>query len=333
MINNNISIARKIAMNFRAMCSALTLVCLTSGTQTAAIPKNIGVVHCADWQTTPIVRQGLVLLYPKSGAKIQIPISEHFAGVCPAWSPQHNRIAYAFIDYTPASSWTDPYRPDTPPRPGENEGIFVISSNGSNERHLTNDFDDSPCWSPDGNRIAFTRFRQRLFPQIDIYDLTTGKTSQFTSSSELCLHPSWSPNGKLIAYTSITAHHWTIMIQDIATDQVTKIKSLPVGYCDFARWSPDGKKLIFVFSHSADWYPQDTLFTTYSDGTSLTRLTLRRVVHAPAAWSPDMKRIAYVAWTRPGSVALYICDPNGHRVRRLSPPPGVYYNRDEWPDW
>jgi Tol biopolymer transport system component len=284
------------------------------------------------WQTCPIIRQGLVLLYPGSGAKVQISTSEHFAGVCPAWSPQHNKIAYAFIDYTPASDWSDPYKPNNSPRSGENDGIYIINRSGSHEIHLTNDFDDTPSWSPDGKKIAFTRFRQRLFPEIDIYDFRTGKVSQFSKSSQLCLHPSWSPDGKMIAYTVITSDHWTIYLQDFQTNQATKLKSLPVGYTDFPRWSPHGKKLIFVYSLKADWY-HDALYTINSDGSSLHQLSVRKVTHAPTAWSPDGKRIAYVAWTKPGCVALYLCDPSGNYVSRLSPPPGVYYDRDEWPDW
>jgi dipeptidyl aminopeptidase/acylaminoacyl peptidase len=307
----------------------ISLVVLASGARALSAASN-----CNSWESCPIVREALVLIYPKSGVKAQLPIPEYFAGMCPAWSPGHTQIAFVCMDQnTPARSWSDPYRAKIAPKPDSYQGLYIINADGTGERHLTNDFDSTPSWSPDGTKIAFTRYRHWLFPEIAIYDLGTGKVRPLTNSADLCLHPAWSPNGKAIAFTEIMPHSWEIELQDVKTGKVWMPTNLPVGYCDFARWSPDGKKMLFVYSRSEYWFPRNLLYMTSSDWKHLRRLPLRRVTHAPAAWSPDMKRIAYVAWTKPGCVALYLYDTSGGDVKRLSPPPGVYYDRDEWPGW
>lgn len=64
----------------------------------------------------------------------------------PTWSPDGRRIAYSRHYTTPSGR-----------RLGRE--VFVMSSNGSEKRDLTNNpvFDDFPTWSPDGTRILFTR--------------------------------------------------------------------------------------------------------------------------------------------------------------------------------
>jgi Tol biopolymer transport system component len=285
------------------------------------------------WRTVPIIWDGLIATYIPSRANTRIPTSDFWGASCPAWSPNYDKIAYSFLRYDPADGWKDSNVAGVYVPPDSQQGLYVTNIDGSGEKHLTNYYDDTPSWSPNGLEIAFTHFRRQFYPQIDIYNFKTGDIRRFSNPSLLCLHPSWSPDGKTIAYSTISdSGHWIITLQNIVTNRITRLSALPLGYSDFPRWSPNSKQLLFSYSKYQDW-SNATLFTIHSDGTKVHRLPLHDVLDFPAAWSPDGKRIVYAVLWRHEHAAVDVCDPDGQNVWRFGQLPNIYYSFEYWPTW
>ena len=106
-------------------------------------------------------------------------------GSSPSWSPDGRHIAFV-------SSRDDGF--------GD---IYVMESDGSNQRRLTNHsgFDLSPTWSPDGRHIAFASLRD---DNVAIYVMELDGTNQrrLTNDPADDLSPTWSPDGRHIAFAS-----------------------------------------------------------------------------------------------------------------------------------
>jgi dipeptidyl aminopeptidase/acylaminoacyl peptidase len=140
----------------------------------------------------------------------------------PRWSPDGTRIAFASRLADPAYEEEDDKK--RAPRRFtrlwfklDNEGwigdrrqhIFTVASDGSSEPvQLTKgEFEhDSPAWSPDGTRIAFSSMRHDdwdIRPASDIFavDAGGGEPELLTSTDGSAGAPTWTPDGQAIVYT------------------------------------------------------------------------------------------------------------------------------------
>jgi Tol biopolymer transport system component len=173
----------------------------------------------------------------------------------PFWSPDGSKIAYFAL----SDSW---YR-----------HIWVMNSDGSGKTQLTfgNVVDESGSFSPDGTKIAFSRYGLRDIDGSDLMMMNADGTSiqQLTSTGLCRLTPKWSHNGQKLAFYYGGAGTNTNEIHIMNTDGTNEVTVVSSTYPYMEpSWSPDDAKLVYPQSDGI-WlvstsppYEKTHLFTT-----------------------------------------------------------------------
>lgn len=224
----------------------------------------------------------------------------------PAWSPDCRHITYR----EQAALWTA--RPDG----SSKRRVLRPPSGGATV--------DTPVWSPDGTKIAYSLPDYSMRPGIShIFVVNadgTGNT-RLTSGDVFDESPSWSPDGSRIVFSRETGREVlesggilggvrSLMTMD--ADDGRNRTTVAEGRYYSPRWSPDGTRIAYVKS--------DQLGVINVDGTNPRIFTGGAHVEG-LAWSPDGSRIAYVSgdWRESD---IRIVEVDGFRSFRLTDEPG-----------
>ena len=145
----------------------------------------------------------------------------------PSWSPDGKKIAYASCRNGVQNIWVVEI--------SISEGKPVPGSKLTNL--TTGDFiDETPSWSPDGERIVFSSNRNGK-PGLFIVELSGKKIIDLEQEGT---HPQWSPQNSEIAFVDMN----NIWIKEL--DGKKKRRYLTAsGYNEFPCWTGDDKKIIF----------------------------------------------------------------------------------------
>jgi Tol biopolymer transport system component len=111
--------------------------------------------------------------------------------------------------------------------------------------------DDSPQYSPDGRRIAFSS--SRSWPP-EIWTCARDGTG-CAPLTHLGVHsgtPRWSPDGRRIAFDSRPAGQSDIYLVEVESGQTTKVTSSPADDV-VPSWSRDGRLLYFASNRGGAW--------------------------------------------------------------------------------
>ena len=210
--------------------------------------------------------------------------------------------------------------------------IWIVNADASGHRRLA--AGNSPRWSPDGTRLAYT-----ADGQIHLRWMDTGETATLTQLTESPSGLRWSPDGRLIAFNmlvpsappSLAAAPKPPAGADWAAPPIMedrfKSRQDGAGYLDFgfnhifvvsvdggtpvqvtsgdfqhssaAAWTPDGNHLVFSSNRNAAWehdYRNSELYAASILIGEIGPLTERPGPdHSPAV-SPDGRRIAFVGY-------------------------------------
>ncbi len=101
----------------------------------------------------------------------------------------------------------------------------------------------------------------------------------------------------------------------------TNLRRVVRGYG--ARWSPDGKELVFAApteGSDGDLFGDGDLFVMNADGTERRLVLATPEAKQAAAWSPDGKQILFTGFDRSGGADVFVMDADGTHVRRLTEP-------------
>ncbi len=166
-----------------------------------------------------------------------------------------------------------------------NGDIYVVNADGTGKtrltRHPAEEFD--PAWSPDGTKIAFSRFTGRRF-QVFVMDADGSDATQLTSGDGGASDAAWSPDGTRIAFTRCRGTCDIYVINADGTGEMRLTHGEQPGE-QSPTWSPDGRRIAFVDING--------LFVMDAEGGAWQRLTDGPADDANPAWSPIAPVIAF----------------------------------------
>ncbi len=167
--------------------------------------------------------------------------------------------------------------------------------------------DNSPSWSPDGSRVAFSR-------NGDIYVASSSGEilKRLTKSPSIDISPTWSPDSRKIAFVSDRAGAPNIYV--ISSEGGRAIRITSEGYNTDPVWSPDPlvNRIAFVKVKKSE----ADIYAVGPDGRGQQRLTSSGRNEHPS-WSPDGHYITFSS-KRLGKRQIYIMYLNGENKLPLS---------------
>ena len=189
--------------------------------------------------------------------------------------------------------------------------IFLMNSDGTNVRQLTppppiDGWDSHPSFSPDGKSVVFARYERdedEHKDSINVIDIASGQVKQITNLKVQL--PFFSPDGKEILCVSIegaAAGGGNFYIMDVNGNRVREllkpaVQNVGVAVSrEKARWSPDGKHIVYTESHFG------------------------------------RKWVGNVLHQIPKGFYYIICDRNGQLVKRLKIPNNLRAQGIDWMD-
>ena len=239
-----------------------------------------------------------------------------------SWSPDGSEVVYR----------------DSTRGINDNDEIFVVRSDGTGRRNLTNDpaNDWGPDWSPDGSTIAFNS--DRAGGVMGGYLMhPDGSDVRRIDVPTWIEYPSWSPDGTRLAFMGAIGNDYEIFTIELATRTVTRLTHTP-GQDGWPAWSPDGRTIAFssmrddcAFTgqapecwRSGDIDPHRDVWQMDADGGHPRRVSPE--FGQFVAWSPDG---AYLLVT---GYALYVIRPDGSGRLELRAA-GIPRSLGGIPDW
>jgi TolB protein len=207
--------------------------------------------------------------------------------------------------------------------------IYVINADGSGLRRLTDGME--PAWSPDGKKVAFTRWRDpRGLYVID----EDGSNETLVFGWVAAKGAAWSPDGSRIAFTrwyggrdedtevcfhgrcrTLPADHWwklgVVRLEDgYFHDLLCYAHSLS------PTWSPDGSVIAYDSDFGIHLTNEEGTIGGVTDDRSLFAISTDSRDISPV-WSPDGSKIAF-GFNQHDHWEIYVMDADGSDRVRLT---------------
>ena len=290
---------------------------------------------------------GLVAIGPIRAVLMRAPDASRLAGTVAVGLT----LSLAIFPVGTLHPITGPYaeRPTTTTE--DDSEVWVMAADGSAQTRVIPAGDgievSLPAWSPDGTRIAYTRWQlvEHGDSQGDIWvaDANGGNAQALTAGQLLEWIPAWSPDGAWITYTkepvqatrpvagSNTAEGprpgdapgagsaqtsagqiWAVRPDGSEQHQLTTVEGGAFG----GFWSPDGTRLAYDSDRTGDF----EIYVSGSDGSNEVRLTDDPADAWGPSWSADGTQVLFTS-NRGGDNDIWVIGADGSGERQLTDDP------------
>ncbi|RPH26048.1 MAG: DUF5050 domain-containing protein, partial [Bacteroidales bacterium] len=202
--------------------------------------------------------------------------------------------------------------------PTSPRSIYMMNADGSNLQKLSqlNDVVLSR-WSPDGNKITFTKFFPEKNYRSEIWMMNADGSDQKSITDGQ--GSSFFANGTKLIYTSDKTGNSEIYTCNIdGTNQVKLTNSTESEYN--VDVSPDGTRLVYTLQTNTTNINIWDIYLMKMDGTNITRLTNNNYLDEQARWSPDGKQIAFISSRETANQGpeVFTMNADGTNVKRVT---------------
>jgi len=176
--------------------------------------------------------------------------------------------------------------------PHQSFQLIVADADGANVHVIASGPEPimSPAWSPDGSRLAYVSFENRM-AAIYVQELSTGARTRVSARGGVNGAPAWSPDGRKLALTlSRRDGNLDVYVLTLADQSLARITEDPAIDTESA-WSANGQSLYFTSDRAGG--PQIYKSAAVA-GAKAVRLTFDSSYNARPRVSPDERELAFV---------------------------------------